>query len=199
MGIWQRFCFWIPCKSMYHARTFISWYNHLKATLHTRLKACDCCILKSLISWKGWDHPSSFHTRRWRSKDIQHGWKVCFMICWDPRQVHLQEVGLTQILANHVKVKASNHRYGLWIRVNGHGSWLVCEVALSLDMIQNSIDLNNNLSRQRFSHLDIPTKYQYLTRITILMPPKKFVFMPLVMLIIDIMQSPAQVTRPTLV
>jgi hypothetical protein len=57
------------------------------------------------------------------------------MICWDPRQVHLQEVGLTQISANHVRVEASNNRCGLWIRVNGHGSWLVCEVALSLDIV----------------------------------------------------------------
>ena len=33
---------------------------------------------------------------------------------------------------------------------------------------------NNNLGIQRFSHLDIPTKYQYLTGITILIPTDGF-------------------------
>ena len=35
-------------------------------------------------------------------------------------------------------------------------------------MIYNGIDPNNNYVKQRFSHLDIPTKYQYLTSIIVL-------------------------------
>ena len=33
---------------------------------------------------------------------------------------------------------------------------------------------NNNSSIQRFSHLDIPTRYQYLTSVTILIPMDRF-------------------------
>ena len=39
-----------------------------RATSHTRLKAHDHCILKSLIGQKCWDCPSSLHTRKWRLK-----------------------------------------------------------------------------------------------------------------------------------
>jgi hypothetical protein len=41
----------------------------LWATSYTRLKTCDRCILRSLISRKGWDRPSSLHIRTWRRKD----------------------------------------------------------------------------------------------------------------------------------
>ena len=40
----------------------------------------------------------------------------------------------------------------------------------NVNMNWNGIDPNNNLGTQRFSHLDRPTKYQYLTGITILIP-----------------------------
>ena len=33
---------------------------------------------------------------------------------------------------------------------------------LSIKVIGNDIDPNNNLVVQRFSHLEIPTKYQYM-------------------------------------
>ena len=36
----------------------------------------------------------------------------------------------------------------------------------SINMVKNGIDPNNTSSKQRFSHLDIPTKYQYLIGIT---------------------------------
>ena len=39
-----------------------------------------------------------------------------------------------------------------------------------INMVYNGIDSNNNFSIQRFSHLDIPTKYQYLIDIAILIP-----------------------------
>ena len=38
------------------------------ATSHTRLKARDHFVLRSLIGQKGRNRPSSLHTRRWRSK-----------------------------------------------------------------------------------------------------------------------------------
>ena len=48
----------------------------LRATSHTRMKAKDHCILRSLIGQKGWDHPSLLHTRRWRPKG---SWKLSQM------------------------------------------------------------------------------------------------------------------------
>ena len=41
-------------------------------------------------------------------------------------------------------------------------------------MVKNDVDLDYNSSKQRFFHLDIPTKYQYLTGITILIPMGRF-------------------------
>ena len=35
---------------------------------HTWLKVRDQCILRYLTGWKGWDCPSSLHTRRWRPR-----------------------------------------------------------------------------------------------------------------------------------
>jgi hypothetical protein len=40
--------------------------RYLSATPHTRLKACDHCILRSPIGWEGQECPSSLHTRWWR-------------------------------------------------------------------------------------------------------------------------------------
>ena len=42
--------------------------DFLRATSHTRLKAHDHCILRSLIGRKDQDQPRSLHTRRWRPK-----------------------------------------------------------------------------------------------------------------------------------
>jgi hypothetical protein len=39
---------------------------------------------------------------------------------------------------------------------------------------RNGIDPNNNSGIQGFPHLDIPTKYQYLTSITTLIPTGRF-------------------------
>ena len=44
------------------------------------------------------------------------------------------------------------------------------------NMIWNGIDPNNNSGKQRFSHLDRPTKYQYLTRIPILIPMQSHMY-----------------------
>ena len=41
-------------------------------------------------------------------------------------------------------------------------------------MVVNDIDSENNLGVERFSPLDIPTKYQYLIGITILIPMARF-------------------------
>ena len=41
-------------------------------------------------------------------------------------------------------------------------------------MVYNDIESNNNLGIQRFSHFDIPSKYQYLTGITIGIPVGRF-------------------------
>ena len=41
-------------------------------------------------------------------------------------------------------------------------------------MFWNDIDSNKHLGIQRFSHLDICTKYQYLTGVTILIPMSRF-------------------------
>jgi hypothetical protein len=40
----------------------------------------------------------------------------------------------------------------------------------NINTARNGIDPNNNLDIQRFFHLDIPTKYQYLTGISIMIP-----------------------------
>ena len=53
------------------------WYY--RVTPYMRLKACDHCILRSLIGWKGQDCPSSLHTRKCgplRAQRNYHGWKV---------------------------------------------------------------------------------------------------------------------------
>ena len=42
--------------------------------------------------------------------------------------------------------------------------------ALGINMLKNCIDPNHNSGTQRFSHLNIPTKYQYLTGVTNLIP-----------------------------
>ena len=56
-------------EKLAHERWFYSHGFHtLRATSHTRLKAHDHCNLRALIGRKGRDHPSSLHTRRWRSK-----------------------------------------------------------------------------------------------------------------------------------
>jgi hypothetical protein len=44
----------------------------------------------------------------------------------------------------------------------------------SINMVWNGINPNNNSGIQRFSHLDIPTKYQCLIGITILIPTGRF-------------------------
>ena len=41
-------------------------------------------------------------------------------------------------------------------------------------MVVDDIDSENNLGARRFSPLDIPTNYQYLTSITILIPMARF-------------------------
>ena len=41
-------------------------------------------------------------------------------------------------------------------------------------MLKNGIDPNNDSGIQRCSHFDTPTKYQYLTGITILIPMGRF-------------------------
>ena len=46
------------------------------------------------------------------------------------------------------------------------------KIAPDIKMVLNSIDPNNNSGTQ---HLDIPTKYQYLTGSTILIPKGTFV------------------------
>ena len=51
------------------------------------------------------------------------------------------------------------------------------------------IDPNNTSGIQRFSHLGKPTKYQYMTGITILIPMVGSLT-PLLMLIVDTMHSP---------
>ena len=59
----------------------------------------------------------------------------------------------------------------------------------SINMVLNDTNPENNSSLQRFSHLDIPTKYQNRTSFLILTPTCKSLI-PLLMLIIDTMHSP---------
>ena len=52
----------------------------LQATSHTRLKARDHCILRSLVGQKGWDLPNSLHTRGWRPKGPKKlSWMKCLL------------------------------------------------------------------------------------------------------------------------
>ena len=44
----------------------------------------------------------------------------------------------------------------------------------SINMVWNGIDPNSNSGIQRFSHLEAPTEYQYLTGITKLIPTGRF-------------------------
>jgi hypothetical protein len=48
-------------------------------------------------------------------------------------------------------------------------------IAPDIEMVLSGIDPNTNSGTQRFSHLDIPTKYQYLTAITISIPKGRFI------------------------
>jgi hypothetical protein len=41
-------------------------------------------------------------------------------------------------------------------------------------MVWNGIDPTNNSDIQRYCHLDIPTEYQYLTRVTVLILVGRF-------------------------
>ena len=72
----------------------------MRATSHTRQKARDHCILRSLIGRRGWDHPSSLHTRRWRPiglKETIIGWEIYvepYMVCHILRQAHLHVSGM---------------------------------------------------------------------------------------------------------
>ena len=97
---------WVP--NILSSNCYLLW---LRATSHMRLKAPDHCILRSFIGWKGWDRPSSLHSRRRRpiSQRNYHGWKVYmgsymvdyryrFMYCHNLHQIHYQEVGLMHIL-----------------------------------------------------------------------------------------------------
>ena len=59
----------------------------------------------------------------------------------------------------------------------------------SINIVLNDTDPKNNSSLQRFSHFDIPTKYQNRTSFLILTPTCKSLI-PLLMLIIDTMHSP---------
>jgi hypothetical protein len=69
-------------------------------------------------------------------------------------------------------------------------SYLGRIVLLSIWNMENGIDPNNQSGIQRFSYLDIPTKYLYFTIITILIPTGRF---------FDTMRSPILYSRPTLV
>jgi hypothetical protein len=44
----------------------------------------------------------------------------------------------------------------------------------SINVVQSGIDPNNNSRIKRYYHLDIPTKYQYFTGITILITTGRF-------------------------
>ena len=89
----------------------------VRATLHTRLKAYDHCIPRSLIGRKGRDSSSSLHTRRWRSTGQKKlSWvrslqgllhskpKITFhdLLEFALHHAHLEEVGFKQIMADHV-------------------------------------------------------------------------------------------------
>jgi len=86
----------------------------LGATTYSRLKVPDRGKGRALIGRKGGDHPSSFHTRRWRPKGPKkiswmknlhgglHG-RLWIRVhgLWNLHQAHLEEVGLTQIPVHH--------------------------------------------------------------------------------------------------
>ena len=60
----------------------------------------------------------------------------CFIVCWNLCKAHLQEVGLTQILAHHVKVKSLKqlvqplNESQMSSQLHGHGPWRGCELVL---------------------------------------------------------------------
>jgi hypothetical protein len=58
-------------------------YSSIRATSHTRLKAHNHCIPRSLIGRKGRDRPNSLHTKMWSRKTHKnyHRWKVYMDIC----------------------------------------------------------------------------------------------------------------------
>lgn len=68
----------------------------------------------------------------------------------------------------------------------------------SINMVENDTDPNYKSSIQRVSHLDISTKYQHLTNITIVITTSRFFGLPLLILIIDDTCNHL-CTRPTLV
>ena len=44
------------------------YFELLRFTSHTRLKAHDYCVQRFVVGWKGRDRPNSLHDRRWRPK-----------------------------------------------------------------------------------------------------------------------------------
>ena len=61
------------CPNTSHARAELrcdkqTTNYEVRATSHTRLRACDHCNLRALIGRNGGDRPSSLHTWRWRPK-----------------------------------------------------------------------------------------------------------------------------------
>ena len=78
--------------------------------LHTwGLKACDHCILRSLIGHRRGDRPSSPHTIWWRAKGSKKSswikmstWKTTNNVSWCVGTWVLKEIGMTQIIANPI-------------------------------------------------------------------------------------------------
>ena len=95
--------------------------------LHTwdRRPVSDHCILRSLIGWKGQDHPSSLHTTRWRPKGPKKLSHWCKNYLGSYMADHVEGKGLRQPVWPLDEGQGPSH-------LHGHNPWLVCEVALML-------------------------------------------------------------------
>ena len=105
-------------------------------TSHTRLKVHDHCILSFLMEQKGWDPPSSLHTRRWQRKD-PHKWswmRSLHEFLHDKLYIMFHEYSKVCIRPDTNSSKPCQH-YDLWMGIkrpshlHSLGPWLVREAA----------------------------------------------------------------------
>ena len=109
----------------------------LRATLHTRLKACDHCILESLIGWASQDCPSALHNRRSMPKDPQKiSWmkNLCGLLHGKSFRMFHGCHRLCQAPPSRGRHDASSDKpcqwYDLWMRIKSPHNYMVMAMGL---------------------------------------------------------------------
>ena len=84
----------------------------IRVTSHVRPKSHDYCILGTLIGQKGWDHPSSLHSRRWRPKNAKkQSWmQILHRLPHDNLQIMFH--GLSEVASSSTPRDRHDSNYG---------------------------------------------------------------------------------------